>query len=207
MCCWDCGGNSGCAAAVGNVRGWRSASIGWTGSVISGIAVLTSSWKPAVSSSMGCPVGDQDNGLEGGAPVWISIRWAAGSAKRSSGCWKRTTTGRSHGKRLAVAGQSLHVRCVPPVAPLRRSHAAVAAEQQPRLQLPHQRHRWLRSSTLILVSGRRTTTSGCSAGHAQLSRQPVRNPKPRPIQRAPAGSCRAPAAAGSTNGWRAVSVG
>ena len=75
-----------CAAAVGNVRGWRSVSIGWTGSVISGIAVSTSSWKPAVSSSMGCPVGDQDNGLEGGVPVWISIRWAAGSAKRSSGC-------------------------------------------------------------------------------------------------------------------------
>ena len=207
MCCWDCGGSSGCAAAVGNVRGWRSVSIGWTGSVISGIAVSTSSWKPAVSSWMGCPVGDQDNGLEGGAPVWISIRWAAGSAKRSSGCWKRTTTGRSPGKRLGVVGQSLHVRCVPPVAPLRRSHAGVAAEQQRRLQRPHQRHLWLRSSTLILVSGRRTTASGCSAGRALPSRQPVQSPKPRPIQRAPAGPCRAPAAPGSPHGWGAANVG
>ena len=208
MCCWDCGGNSGCAAAVGNVRGWRSVSIGWTGSVISGIAVLTSSWKPAVSSSMGCPVGDQDNGLEGGAPVWISIRWAAGSAKRSSGCWRRTTTGRSPGKRLAVVGQSLHVRCVPPVAPLMRSPAAAAAEQQRRLQRPHQRHLWLRSSTQqTRASGRRTTASGCSAGRALLSRQLVRNPKPRPIQRVPAGPCPAPAAAGSTNASRAMSVG
>ena len=208
MGCWDYGGNSGCAAAVGNVRGWRSVSIGWTGSVISGIAVLTSSWKPAVSSWMGCPVGDQDNGLEGGAPVWISIRWAAGSAKRLSGCWKRTMTGRSPGKRLAVVGQSLHVRCVPPVAPLRRSLAGAAAEQQRRLQRPHQRHLWLRSSTQpTRASGRRTTASGCSAGRALPSRQRVRNPKPRPIPPAPAGPCRAPAAAGSTNGWRAVSVG
>ena len=207
MCCWDCGGNSGCAAAVGNVREWRSASIGWTGSVISGIAVSTSSWKPAASSWMGCPVGDPDTGLEGGAPVWISIQWAAGSAKKSSGCWKRTTTGRSLGKRLAVADQSLHVRCVPPVAPLRRSHAGVAAEQQHRLQRPHQRHLWLRSSTLILVSGQRKTASGCSAGHAQPSRQPVRSPKTRPTLRAPAGPCRAPADAGPINGWGAMSVG
>ena len=208
MCCWDCGGNSGCAAAVGNVRGWRSASIGWTGSVISGIAVWTSSWKPAVSSWMGCPVGDQDNGLVGGAPVWTSIRWAAGSAKKSSGCWKRTMTGRSPGKRLAVAGQSPHVRRVPPVAPLRRSPAGAAAEQQRRLQRPHQRHLWLRSSAQqIRASGRRTTASGCSAGRALPSRQPVLSPKPRPIQRALAGPCRAPAAAGSTNGWRAMSVG
>ena len=85
----------------------------------------------------GCPVGDQDNGLECGAPVWISIRWAAGSAKRLSGCWKRTMTGRSPGKRLAVVGQSLHVRCVPPVAPLRRSPAGAVAEQQRRLQRPY----------------------------------------------------------------------
>ena len=208
MCCWDCGGTSGCAAAVGNVRGWRSASIGWTGSVISGIAVSTSSWKPAVSSWMGCPVGDQDNGLEGGAPVWTSIRWAAGSAKKSSGCWKRTMTGRSPGKTLAVVVRSPRVRCVPPVAPLRRSPAGAAAEQQRRLQLPHQRHRWLRSSTQpTRASGRRTTASGCSAGRALPSRQLVRNPQPRPIQRAPAGSCRAPAVAGSTNASRAMSVG
>ena len=207
MCCWDCGGNNGCAAAVGNVRGWRSVSIGWTGSVISGIAVSTSFWKPAVSLLMGCPVGDQDNGPEGGAPVWISIRWAAGSAKKLNGFWKRTTTGRSPGKRLAVAGQSLRVRCVPPVAPLRPSPAGVAAEQQLRLQRPHQRHLWLRSSTLILGSGRRTTASGCSAGHDRPSRQPVQSPKPRPIQRAPAGLCRAPAAAGPTNAWGEVSVG
>lgn len=39
-------------------------------------------------------------------------------------------TGRSPGKRLAVVGQSLHVRCVQPVDPLRRSPAGAAAEQQ-----------------------------------------------------------------------------
>ena len=185
---------------------WRSASIGWTGSVISGIAVSTSSWKPDVNLWMGCPVGDQDNGLEGGAPVWTSIRWAAGLAKRSSGCWKRTTTGRSPGKRLAVAGQSPHVRCALVGAPLMRSPAGVAAEQQLRFRRPHQRRLWLRSSMPILGSGRRMTASGCSAGHARSSRQLVQSPKPRPIQRAPAGLYRAPAAAGSTNGWGAMSV-
>ena len=103
MCCWDCGGNSGCVAAVGNVREWRSISIGWAGSVISGIVVSTSSWKPDVSSWMGCLAGDQDNGPEAGAPVWISIRWVDGLAKKSSGFLKRRTTGRSPGKSLRAA--------------------------------------------------------------------------------------------------------
>ena len=95
MCCWDCGGNSGCAAAVGNVGGWRSVLIGWIGSVISGIAVLTNFWKPDVSSSMVSPAVGLDNDPGSGVPVWTSIQWAAGSVKKSSGCWKRTTTGRT----------------------------------------------------------------------------------------------------------------
>ena len=208
MCCWDCGGNSGCAAAVGNVGGWRSASIGWTGSVISGIAVSTSSWKPAVSSWMGCPVGDQDNGLEGGAPVWISIRWVAGSAKKWSGCWKRRTTGRSPGKTLAVAARSPRVPCVQPGARLRRSHAGAVAEPQRRFRRPHLRRQWLRNSMQqTRASGRRTTAFGCSAGRAQPSRQPVRSLTLLQIRLAPAEHCRAPAVAGPTNGWRGMGVG
>ena len=127
MCCWGCGGNSGCAAGVGNVRTWRIASIGWTGSVISGIAVSTSFWKPDDSSWMESPVGDRDNDPEGAAPVWISIPWAAGSVKKLSGYWKRRTIGRSLGKSQVVAAQS---RRVPPVrqgARSMRSHAEVAA--------------------------------------------------------------------------------
>ena len=207
MCCWGCGGNSGCAAAVGNVGGWRSASIGWTGSVISGIAVSTSSWKPAVSSWMVCLVGDQDNGLEGGAPVWTSIRWAAGSAKKWSGCWKRRTTGRSPGKTLAVSARSPRVRCVQPGAPLRQFHAGAVAEPQRRFRRPRQRHLWLRSSMPILGSGRRTTASGCSAGRAQPSRQLVSSLTLLQIRLAPAGPCRAPAVAGSTNASRAMNAG
>ena len=207
MCCWGCGGNSGCAAAVGNVRAWRNASIGWTGSVISGIAVSTSSWKPAVSLWMGCPVGDQDNGPEGGAPVWISIRWVAGSAKKWSGSWKRRTTGRSPGKRLAVAAQSPRVRCVLLGGPLMRSPAGVVAAPQPRFRSQRPPRLCLRSSLPIRGSGRRTTASGCSAGRARPSPRRVRSLKPRPIPLARAGPCPGPAVAGPINGWRAVSVG
>jgi hypothetical protein len=58
---------------------------------------------------MGFQAGDPDNGPEGGAPVWISIRSAVGLEKKSSGCWKRMTTGTSPGKTLAVAAWSLRV--------------------------------------------------------------------------------------------------
>ena len=207
MCCWDCGGNSGCAAAVGNVGGWRSVLIGWIDSVINGIVVSTSSWKPDVSSWMGWPAVDQDNGTECGAPVWILIQLAAGSERKSSGFWRRTTIGRSLGKKLAVAAQSLRVRCVQPGDLSMRSHDEAAAEQQLKLQRQPQRRQWLRSSTQTRGSGRKTTASGCSAGRAQPSRQTVRSPKPLPIPLALAGPCLAPAVAGPTNGWGAMSVG
>lgn len=58
LCCWDCGGNSGCVVGVGNVSEWRSILIGWIGFVISGIVVLISFWKLVVSLWMGCLVGD-----------------------------------------------------------------------------------------------------------------------------------------------------
>ena len=148
--------------------------------------------------------GQRPGGRRSGLDLDSVGRWVG---EKVSGCWQRPTTGRSPGKRLAVAGQSLRVRCAPPVAPSRPSPAVAAAEQERRLQRPHQRRLWLRSSTLILGSGPRTTASGCSAGHARPSRQPVRSPKLPPIQRVPAGLCRAPAAAGPTNGWGAVSVG
>ena len=208
MCCWDCGRKSGCAAAVGNVGGWRSVLIGWIGSVINGIAVSTSSWKPDVSSWMGCPAVDQDNAPECGAPVWILIQLAAGSARKSSGFWRRTTIGRSLGKKLAVAARSLRVRCVQPGDPSMRSHDEAAAEQQLKLQRPSQCRLWFRSSTQqTRASGQRTTASGCSAGRAQLSRQPVRSLKRLRIRLPQEGHCPVPAAAGPINGWREANVG
>ena len=203
-----CDGNSGCAAAVGNVGGWRSVLIGWIGSVISGIAVSTRSWKQDVSSWTGCPAVDQDNGPEGGAPVWISIRWAAGSARKSTGFLRRTTIGRSLGKKLAVAARSRSVPCVQPGDPSMRSHDEVAVEQQLKLQRPPQCRLWFRSSTQqTRASGQRTPASGCSAGRAQLSRQPVRSPKPLRIRLPQEGHCRVPAAAVPINGWREANVG
>ena len=175
--------------------------------MISGIAVSTSSWKQDVSSWTGCPAVDQDNGPEGGAPVWISIRWAAGSARKSTGFLRRTTIGRSLGKKLAVAARSRSVPCVQPGDPSMRSHDEAGAEQQLKLQRPPQRRLWPRSSTQTRGSGRKTTASGCSAGRAQPSRQTVRSPKPLPIPLALGGPCRAPAVAGPTNGWGAMSVG
>ena len=205
MCCWDCGGNSGCAAVVGNVRGWRSASIGWIGSVINGIAVSTSSWKPDVSSWMGCPAEDQDNGQECGAPVWISTQWVAGSVKKSSGCWKRTTTGRSLGKSPAGAARSPCVPCVQPGAPSMRFHAGAAVLCRDQCQ--RQRRLWLRSSNQISRIGRRMTAFEFSVGHGRRRRSPVRSLKRLRIRLPQEGHCRVLAAAGPINGWREANVG
>ena len=205
MCCWDCGGNSGCAAVVGNVSGWRSASIGWTGSVISGIAVLTNFWKPDVSSSMVSPAGGLDNDPGSGVPVWTSIQWAAGSVKKSSGCWKKTTTGRSLGKSPGGAARSPCVPCVQPGAPSMRFHAGAAVLC--RHQCQRQRRLWLRSSNQISRIGRRMTAFEFSVGHGRRRRSPVRSQTRLRIRLPEEGHCRVPAVAGPINSWREANVG
>ena len=210
MFCWVCDGNSGCDDGVGNVGGWRSDSIGWTGSVISGIAVLTSSWKPDVSSWMVCPAGVPDSDPGSGAQVWISIRWAAGSEKKLSGCSKRRTIGRSPGKSLGTTGRSQRLPRVPPGDPSMPSHvgAVVECQLQSHSQNSHSQHRLLpRSSVPISRIGRRMTVSGFSAGHGRRRRYPGSSPKPLRIRLARDEHCRGPAAAGPTNGWREANVG
>ena len=179
----------------------------WNGPVIRGIAVSTSSWKQAVSSSMVFPAGDPDNGPASGARVWTLIPSAVGWVKRLSGCWKRRTIGRSPGKRQDVAAQSPRVRCVLLGGPLMRSPAGVAVALQPRFRRQLPPRLWLRSSLPIRGSGRRTTASGCSAGRAQPSRQLVSSLTLLQIRLAPAGPCRAPAVAGPINGRRGMGVG
>ena len=181
--------------------------IGWIDSVINGIVVSTSSWKPDVSSWMGCPAVDQDNGPECGAPVWILIQLAAGSARKSSGFWRRTTIGRSLGKKLAVAAQSLRVRCVQPGDLSMRSHDEAAAEHQLKLQRQPQRRLWLKSSNQISRIGRRMTAFEFSVGHGRRRRSPVRSQTRLRIRLPEEGHCRVPAVAGPINSWREANVG
>jgi hypothetical protein len=203
--CWGCGGNSGCVDGVGNVRAWRSDLIGWTGSVISGIAVLTNFWKPDVSSSMVSPAGGLDNDPGSGVPVWISIQSAAGLGKKSNGCWKRRTIGRSPGKSLGASARSQRVLRVPPGDPSMRSHAGAALLC--RLKCQRQRRLWLRSSNQISRTGRRMTASESSAGHGRRRCSHVQSQKRLRIRLLQDGLCRVPVAAGPINGWRVADAG
>ena len=169
---------------------------------------------------MVCPAAVPDNDPGSGAQVWISIRWAAGSEKKLSGCSKRRTIGRSPGKSLGTTGRSQHLPRVPPGDPSMQSHAGAVVEfqlqrhsqhrhsQNSHSQHSHCQHRlWPRTSVPISRIGRRMTVSGFSAGHGRCRRVPGSSPKRLRIRLPQEGHCRVLAAAGLINGWREANVG